>query len=451
MEYLAKRRTRYEIYADLLDIVARKGACRLTRASYGANLPVDRAKKSLRFLTLRGFVKEAVFEDSKLYKITKRGLEYLETFRQMRRLFAALDEKILPTPPIPPPSPMNVQVRLSCPSGTVKAGEDLSILIGVSNIGEKPVAMSRVEDAIPPGFEVSAKPNYSQLQGNTLDLKGRMLPQQSLQEIKLTLRSFTKGASRLNPKLVIKDDVGRHMMLEPEPITLHVLAAMSNRVGTGYSDLDRLLIGGIPERYAVIFTSISCDEKDLLLRRFLEDGAKNDQTTFYLAIEAASVKALVERFPSIFFLFVCNPQADSLIESAPNVSKLKGVQNLTEINIALRSAFRNLAPSPSKPRRAHIEIISDVLLQHGATRTRRWLTGLLPELKSRGFTVTATVNPQMHSPVDVQAILDLFEGEITIHEKLQRGRTRRYLKIKRMYNQRYVEDEVLLAKRALEL
>jgi len=94
VESLAKRRTRYEIYADLLDIVARKGYCRLTRASYGANLPVDRAKKSLSFLASRGFVKEENLDNSKIYKITKRGLEYLETFKQMRKLFAALDEKI---------------------------------------------------------------------------------------------------------------------------------------------------------------------------------------------------------------------------------------------------------------------------------------------------------------------------------------------------------------------
>ena len=87
---MAKRRTRYEIYSDLLDIVARRGACRLTRASYGANLPVDRAKKSLAFLALRGFVKEDKLEDSRTYRITKRGLEYLETFKQMRKLYSSL-------------------------------------------------------------------------------------------------------------------------------------------------------------------------------------------------------------------------------------------------------------------------------------------------------------------------------------------------------------------------
>lgn len=88
------RRTKYEIYSDLLEIVMRRGSCPVTRASYGANLPVDRAKKFLRFLTVRGFVKEEIVDDSTRYKITKRGLEYLETFRRMRKLFAALSEEL---------------------------------------------------------------------------------------------------------------------------------------------------------------------------------------------------------------------------------------------------------------------------------------------------------------------------------------------------------------------
>ena len=94
MGFLADRRTKYEIYADLLGIVAKRGTCGVTRASYGANLPVDRAKKALAFLATRGFVKEDIIGDSKVYKVTKRGLEYLETFKQMRKLFAALEEGI---------------------------------------------------------------------------------------------------------------------------------------------------------------------------------------------------------------------------------------------------------------------------------------------------------------------------------------------------------------------
>jgi len=87
------RRTKYEIYADLLRTIAKRKQCTLTRASYGANLPVDRAKRFLHFLASKGFAKEETIDDSKIYKITKRGLEYLETFKQMRKLFAALEEE----------------------------------------------------------------------------------------------------------------------------------------------------------------------------------------------------------------------------------------------------------------------------------------------------------------------------------------------------------------------
>lgn len=89
-----ERRTRYEIFADLLGIVMKRGSCPLTRASYGANLPVDRTKKFLTFLASRGFVKEELVGDSKRYKITKRGLEYLETFQKMQKMFAALSEEL---------------------------------------------------------------------------------------------------------------------------------------------------------------------------------------------------------------------------------------------------------------------------------------------------------------------------------------------------------------------
>jgi len=88
------RRTKYEIYSELLEIVMKRGSCSVTRASYGANLPVDRAKKFLSFLASRGFVKEEIIDDSTKYRVTKRGLEYLEVFKRMRKMFAALSEEL---------------------------------------------------------------------------------------------------------------------------------------------------------------------------------------------------------------------------------------------------------------------------------------------------------------------------------------------------------------------
>ena len=121
---------------------------------------------------------------------------------------------------------------------------------------------------------------------------------------------------------------------------------------------------------------------------------------------------------------------------------LKGVENLTEISIALASAIRRLDPSQKGSRRICISLISDVLLQHHAVETRRWLTALLTKLKSEGFTTSAVIDPQVHPSEELHAILGLFDGEINIREK----ETGRYLKIKRMSNQKYLEDEALLKK-----
>ena len=322
-----RRRAKYDIYADIIEVIAKKGLCSLTRVSYGANMPVDRTKKTLNFLVSHGFIREVTVGDRKKYRATKRGLEYLETFKRMRRFFAALEEPV-----------------------TIKI-----------------------------------------------------------------------------PKVVLP-----------------------GRITTGYKDLDNMLFGGIPENYAVILTSPSCDEKDLLIKRFLEAEAKKGQITFYVTTEVGGVRALVEEFQSNFYLFICNPQADKMIRSLPNVFKLKGVENLTDISIALSSAFRRLDTSLSGPRRACIGNISDVLLQHHAVQTRRWLTGLIPELKSREFTTLAVMNPHMHSPQEVHAMLGLFEGEINIYERETEKGFEKFLKIRKMYNQRYLESKLPLRREKLK-
>ena len=319
-----RRRTKYDIYADIIEVIVMKGSCSLTRISYGANLPVDRAKKILKFLVSHGFAREVTAGDSRKFRATKWGLEYLKTFKQMQRFFAALKE------------PVRVKI----------------------------------------------------------------------------------------PEVVLP-----------------------NRVTTGDKELDSLLFGGIPENYSVILTSPSCDERDLMIKRFLETGAKKGQTTFYFTREASGVKALAEEFQSNFYLFICNPRADTMIKSLPNVFKLKGVENITDMSIALNTAFRRLDTSKSGPRRACIETVSDVLLQHQAVSTRRWLNGLLPDLRSRDFTTLAVMNPQMHSPQEVHAILGLFEGEINIYEKETEKGLEKFLKIRKMHNQRYLDSKLPLKSR----
>jgi KaiC/GvpD/RAD55 family RecA-like ATPase len=133
----------------------------------------------------------------------------------------------------------------------------------------------------------------------------------------------------------------------------------------------------------------------------------------------------------------------------PNVSKLRGVENLTDISIALTSTIRKLDPSLKGPRRICIDLISDVLLQHHTIQTRRWLTSLITELKSTGFTALAVIDPQMHSSEELHAILGLFDGEISIYERETEKGLRKFMKIKRMNNQKYLENDLRLKKEEL--
>jgi len=249
-----------------------------------------------------------------------------------------------------------------------------------------------------------------------------------------------KDIEKIKSRLVYIE-TGRRV-LKPEPVTEGVLP---ERIATGFEDLDDLLFGGMPRNYAVILTSPSCNERDMLVNRFLETGVKKGQITFHVIAKASETKKLAEEFQSNFYLFICNPQADKIIKTLPNVSKLKGVENLNDINIALSSAFRRLDKSLKAPRRACIEIISDVLLQHHTVQTRRWLNALIPQLKSKGFTTLAVMDRDMHSPQEAHAILDLFEGEINIHKK----GTKKFLRIEKMLNQKYLENEIPLRKEKL--
>jgi predicted transcriptional regulator len=87
------KRGRIEILADILEVVKRQSNCRLIRVSYGANLPLDRAKKLLAQLSTSGLVAIRKEESVTTYQITARGLEFLDVHRKMLGFLEALREE----------------------------------------------------------------------------------------------------------------------------------------------------------------------------------------------------------------------------------------------------------------------------------------------------------------------------------------------------------------------
>jgi KaiC/GvpD/RAD55 family RecA-like ATPase len=343
-------------------------------------------------------------------------------------------------------TPALLQGRLAVKKPEVLAGESFALEIEIVNFGQTPATLDGIEEILPCcGIELVSAPEKCGLDGSYLDLHGRALKPSTSEKLQLQVRAFEKGIYAIAPRIVYSNGVGAPKALSLKPITIDVKGVvLADRVSSGYKDLDILLLGGIPERYAVVMTSISCDETKLLINRFIEKGAKGGEITVLLTVEGSRWERLATEYPN-FNLFVCNPQAESPAKPLPNVVKIRGVENLTDVSIPLISALRKFEAPDHKPRRICIEILSDILLQHRAVQTRKWLIGLVSELKSKGFTILAVVNPQMHGNEEVQAVLDLFDGEIRIYEKAEQ----KLMQIRRMYEQDYIGEEMPLRKEKL--
>jgi len=96
-----------------------------------------------------------------------------------------------------------------------------------------------------------------------------------------------------------------------------------------------------------------------------------------------------------------------------------------------------------KPRRVVLDIVSDVLLSNQSINTRKWLRETIAKFKHGNFTIVAIMNPYMHSKEEIQALLDIFDGQIELYEKeTSSSITQIFMRVKRMNNTEYSNREV---------
>jgi KaiC/GvpD/RAD55 family RecA-like ATPase/tetratricopeptide (TPR) repeat protein len=336
----------------------------------------------------------------------------------------------------------------------VVAGEEFEMRLDLVNVGRKHASLVEVKHMSLSNFQVLSSPSWCSIQEGAINMRGEEIGAFRVNTVKLIVKCLKPGTFTFEPQVVYVDDLGKTETCKIKPLFITVSQAQPKvrpgRVSSGMAELDELLLGGIPEKYSVILTAASSDERELFIKRFLETAAQAGQTTLFLTTEAGYAKALAETFSANFSLFICSPQAELMTENQLNICKLKGVENLTEIDIALAKYFRTLDPSKGSPRIACVQVVSDVLLQHHAVITRKWLTSLLANLKSKGFTTLAVIDSHMHSPEETQAVLGLFDGEIRIAEREGAKGPEKVLKILKLHDQEHLEDELILTKENLK-
>lgn len=231
-----------------------------------------------------------------------------------------------------------------------------------------------------------------------------------------------------------------------EPAKAVSVAATRDSFSTGYLELDRLLGGGLPYGYAVLLVSPPCDERDLLFRKIIASSLSLGNSVFFMSRDLGRSQDLASKYTSNFY--VLTTQADKIAPSSHNISKISSVLNLNDLNISFSHAL-DATPNPSKRKILIIDLLSDVLLEHKALTTRKWLDDFIARRKSEGFTILATLNPLISTAQESQTIIDLFDGVIDIYEKEFRERSRRFLIVKKMYGRKYMETELMLDKNEL--
>ena len=111
--------------------------------------------------------------------------------------------------------------------------------------------------------------------------------------------------------------------------------------------------------------------------------------------------------------------------------------------MAIARTSRNL-PSIQIPKRIVIENISDILLRNGAEITRRWLSELISDLTEKGFTIMAVMNPVMHPSDQANAVIDLFDGEISVTQTEDPLDCKKSLRVKKLRNKDYIKNPICL-------
>ena len=222
--------------------------------------------------------------------------------------------------------------------------------------------------------------------------------------------------------------------IQPQPI-----------VSTGYLDLDKALEGGIPEKFSVLILSPSFDERDLLLRKVMNSAISSGRLAILVSNDLRRTEDMASRYAKGFYAL--SPQADKISSHGPNLLKIPSIENLSDFNISLSLALKDiLAKERSNKRIIDIDILSDLLLRYKSVMTRRWLTDFVGKRKAEDFTIIATLNPLTTTKEETQTIIDFFDGVIEIFERPLMERARRFLIVKKMYGQRYSENEMLMDK-----
>jgi predicted transcriptional regulator len=90
---LVMRRSKLEMYIDILRVLAQRGPLKLTHVMYKANVNCSVLKEYLDFLVKQGLVEErTVGKKRAVYAVTQRGRIVIKHFRELKQVLPITEE-----------------------------------------------------------------------------------------------------------------------------------------------------------------------------------------------------------------------------------------------------------------------------------------------------------------------------------------------------------------------
>ena len=335
----------------------------------------------------------------------------------------------------------DIQANLIVNCREVRVRESFFLSVEFVNVGKETALLTKVENFVHSDFIVVKKPEIYRIEKMDLNMKGKQITALKMVEVKITLQPKKKGKYEFNPKVHYLDEKGREKTLKIKTLEINVEEViLEDRISTGTAELDSLLLGGIPKEYAVVLTGSPSDERDIMIKNFLEEGIKKDEIVFYIYTEADGLESILEN-PN-FVLFLCNPKPKIGVPDLPNIYKLRSKTDLTNLSISLAKAHRKI--DHSKRKRICIETVSNILLDYEAKATCKWVSELIADLNSKGFTMLFVMDPTMHPPDQAKAVINLFDGEINITQSTDPLDCKKSILVKKLRNQDYIKNPICL-------
>lgn len=102
------RRSKIEVFADIIKVIAEEGEVKRTRLMFKANLAWTVLKDAMEFLENRGLVKSEVRDSRVSLSLTNEGYVVLNRFRELENVFdtqamseSAKHNQVLAAPKVP--------------------------------------------------------------------------------------------------------------------------------------------------------------------------------------------------------------------------------------------------------------------------------------------------------------------------------------------------------------